>query len=80
MPSDEARAWLDRQFETLQCEVMTPTGKILLADKILSVARYAGQRRFATDQAWSNCFACSAALALNRESVRVDVADDSVRY
>jgi len=78
--NDEAWRWLDREFVALECEVVTPTGKVLIADKILAVARCAGERRFATDNDWSNQFACSAVLALKRDFVRVDVAENLVSY
>ncbi len=75
-----ARDWLDQQFHELECEVVTPTGKILIIDKILGVARNAGEKRFAGDGEWAQHFACSTALALNRSAVRVDVVDDTVSY
>ncbi len=76
----DARDWLEQQFHVLECEVVTPTGKILIIDKILAVARNAGERRFAGDGDWALRFACSAALALNRAAVRVNVVDDTVSY
>ena len=42
-PTDEARQWFDHEFTVLECDVATPTGKILAVDRILSVAKYAGE-------------------------------------
>ena len=35
--ADEARKWFDREFTALECEVATPTGKVLIIDRILCV-------------------------------------------
>jgi hypothetical protein len=78
--ADEARQWFDREFVALECDLPTPIGKLLLADRILSVAKYAGERRFAQDRAWAEDFARNAAALLGREVVRVDVANFTVGY
>ena len=36
------REWLDAEFTRLECEPLRPTGKLLLADKVLVLARDAG--------------------------------------
>ena len=71
--SEEARAWFEKEFVALECDVATPTGKILTVDRILSVAKYAGATRFADDSAWVSLFTKYAALLLGRELIRVDV-------
>ena len=43
---DDARKWFSHEFEVLECDVATPTGKILAVDRILCVAKYAGESRF----------------------------------
>jgi len=77
---DEARAWFDREFVALECDVATPTGKILAVDRILSVAKYAGDSRFASQQTWAEQFARHAAAILGRELIRVDVEHYSIGY
>ena len=47
LPRDQARAWLHREFEALECTPRNPVGKILLLDVILDVAKYGGEKRFA---------------------------------
>ena len=42
--SDEGRRWLDQQFVSLECEPLRATGKVLLADKLVVVAREARNR------------------------------------
>lgn len=77
--ADEARKWFEREFTALECDVATPTGKILVVDRILSVARYAGEGRFAAG-AWGELFARNAAGLLGRELIRVDVEQYSIGY
>lgn len=77
---EEARQWFEREFQALECDVATPTGKILAVDRILSVAKYAGSERFATQSAWAGQFARHTAAVLGRELIRVDVANYSIGY
>lgn len=79
MAHDEARRWLDEQFTALDCEPLRPSGKVLLADKVLVVARAAGARRFA-DAAWRSDYARAAQAVLARPVVRVDVPQMAVTY
>lgn len=78
--ADEARQWFDREFVKLECDVATPTGKILAVDRILSVAKYAGNDRFKTDAAWGEQFAKNTAAILGRDLIRVDVEQYSIGY
>lgn len=78
--ADRARQWFDREFVALECDLPSPIGKVLLADRILSVAKYAGEQRFRDDPAWATQFAQNAAALLAREVIRVDVASYSVGY
>lgn len=78
--AEEARAWFEREFAALECDVATPTGKILAVDRVLSVAKYAGAARFASDAAWGEAFARHTAAILGRELIRVDVANYSIGY
>ena len=76
----EARKWFDHEFTALECDVATPTGKILAVDRILSVAKYAGENRFRNQQAWAEQFARNTAALLGRELIRVDVEHYSIGY
>ncbi len=80
MQADEARQWFDREFTALECDVATPTGKILAVDRILSVAKYAGENRFRDLPAWAEQFAKYTASILGRELIRVDVEHYSIGY
>ena len=78
--ADEARRWFDREFTALECDVATPTGKVLIIDRILSVAKYAGEARFRDQATWADQFAKYTALVLARDLIRVDVAAYSIGY
>jgi hypothetical protein len=78
--ADEARKWFEREFKALECDVATPTGKILAVDRILSVARYAGEARFRDQHAWSEQFAKNTATILGRDLIRVDVPNYLIGY
>ena len=77
-PVEEARQWFDREFVALECDVATPTGKILAVDRILSVAKYAGPAHFAEQAEWAAQFAKHAADILGRELIRVDVENYTI--
>jgi len=72
---DEANRWLDEQWEALECEPTNPMGKVLVLDRILGIAQYAGEKRFANPGEWVQQYASAVATILNRPVIRVDVAD-----
>ena len=73
------REWLDAEFTRLECEPLRPTGKLLLADKVLTVALAAGTALF-NDPVWSRDFARAASAALAKPVVRVDVPAMAVSF
>lgn len=79
-PADEARRWLDDQFNTLGCEPLRAIGKVLTIDKLLAIAAAIGQQGFERDEALRQDFALAAQGALARPLVQVDVERGSVTY
>jgi hypothetical protein len=77
--NDEARKWLDEQFANLECEPLRASGKLLLADKVVVIAREAGSKHFA-DAAWGAAFAAAASAALGKKLLHVDADTLSVTY
>ena len=73
------RDWLDAEFVRMECEPLRPTGKLLLADKVLVVARAAGPALLA-DTDWGPRFAAAAAAALGKPTALVDVPAMSVSF
>jgi hypothetical protein len=78
LPHEEANRWLENQWAALECEPSHPMGKVLLLDRILGIAKYAGEKRFITPDAWTQQYADAVASALGRPAVRIDVAENVV--
>jgi len=78
--TEEARRWFDKEFLDLKCEVLSPTGKILIIDKILSIARQGGEQRFVDGKSWARQFALYTSLALERDTIRVDLEAMTIGY
>jgi len=78
MTKDQARAWLAKEFEVLECTPSNPMGKILVLDMILNVAKYGGEERFKQPVDWTKQFAAAVGCALERQAIRVDVAGFTV--
>jgi len=79
MAHEAARRWLDDEFIRLECEPLRASGKVLLADKVLTVAHAAGPRLL-NDAQWFGAFARATTAALARPSVRVDVPAMAVTF
>ena len=79
MTPAEGRDWLDAQFIDLGSEPLRPSGKLLLVDKVLVVARDAGPCRLG-DADWGAQFARAASAALGRPVVSVDLRAMTVSY
>jgi len=76
---DAARAWLDQQFTTLDCEPLRASGKVLTADKILVVTQAAGPALF-TDSQWAAEYVAAVSAALGKPMIRVDVPSMAITY
>ncbi|OJX33259.1 MAG: hypothetical protein BGO74_16350 [Burkholderiales bacterium 68-12] len=79
MAHEQARLWLDGEFTRMECEPLRASGKVLLADKVLVVARAAGASLLG-DRAWLGQFARAASAALSRPVVRIDLAGMTINY
>ena len=75
-----ARDWFDSAWETLGCEPLRPSGKVLLLDKVLGVADALGYDTLSTDEKESREFAENLALALERPRITVDLPGLTVGY
>ena len=78
LKAEDAQLWLAQQFEEFGCTPRSMVGKVLILDKVIEVAREAGEKRFADGGAWAERYARAVLAALNRETVRVDVAENTV--
>ncbi|MGB2681713.1 MAG: hypothetical protein WBE39_10410 [Candidatus Competibacter sp.] len=75
MDEEQARAWLLKEFQDLECVPSSPSGKILLLDMMLNVALYGGEERFEENGAWAKNYARAVAAALRRPVIKVDVSN-----
>lgn len=80
MDQEQARRWLDQQFAELGCEPIRPSGKVLIADKILAIARELGEQRLREDADLARTFAAVSAAALDRDVIRMDVDTLTLGY
>lgn len=78
MSYEEARTWLDQQFLLNECEPMRGSGKVLVVDKILSVANAVGAAAF-QNEAWAQQYARAVSASLSKGQVRVDLLALTVR-
>lgn len=78
--AEQARRWLDKEFAELKCEPSGLLGKVLIIDKILNIARCAGDQPFTDGKMWATQFARYTALALGRDTIRVDVEAFTIGY
>ena len=79
MGTDEARAWLDEQFVSLDCEPLRASGKVLTGDKVLVVAKAASGALLGNPD-WGQSFARAASAALAKPVVVVDLAAMTISY
>lgn len=78
LSSEQAHDWLDREWEELDCVPTNPVGKVLRLDKVLLVAQYAGERRFAEAGEWAQAYSRAVVSLLNRNNVLIDIAEHVV--
>jgi hypothetical protein len=75
---ESASRWLGQQFVDLGCQPTNPTGKVLLVDKILGVARALGDKPFAGNERTAREFARYALVAFEKPSLSINLPDLSV--
>ncbi len=80
MTEDAAGRWFDREYAELDCQASSPVGKVLVIDKILNVAKFSGEGRFAGNPDWAQDFARHAGKLLDRDKVRVDVSNAAISF
>ena len=78
LTAEAADLWLSQQWEALECSPRSMVGKVLTLDKILQVAQEAGEKRFAGTDPWAERYARAVLAVLERNAVRVDVAENTV--
>jgi len=67
-----AQDWLDREYEAAGCVPTNPVGKLLMADKIVGLAKSQSRRAYSPPGAWVKDFLRATAVALQRPVVTID--------
>ncbi|MCZ4328783.1 hypothetical protein [Castellaniella denitrificans] len=75
-----ARDWFERTWESLGCEPLRVSGKVLLLDKILGVADSLGYNRLSSQPDLAREFAGHAVQALEKSRVTVDLPGLAIVY
>ena len=75
-----ARDWFERTWESLGCEPLRVSGKVLLLDKILGVADSLGYNRLSSQPDLAREFAGHAVQALEKSRLTVDLPGLAIVY
>ena len=76
----KAQEWLGREFEVAGCVPTNPVGKLLLADKILCLAKTQKDAAYAEPTPWVQSFVRAAATAIGRAVLTIDLGNHSLGY
>ena len=76
--AQEGELWLSQQFEEFGCTPRSMVGKVLALDRVLGSRARGGREALRRRHAWAEQYARAVLATLKRESVRVDIADNTV--
>lgn len=76
----QAQEWLGREFEAAGCVPTNPVGKLLLADKILCLAKTQKDADYAEPSEWVKRFIRAAAAAIGRSVLTIDLGAHALGY
>lgn len=71
MSNEGGRRWLDQEFLRMDCEPLRASGKVLIVDKVVVVAKAAGAQLLG-DAQWLAQFARASVGAVGRPTVLVN--------
>ncbi|GAB2832142.1 hypothetical protein GCM10027276_37950 [Comamonas piscis] len=71
MSNEDGRRWLDKEFLRMDCEPLRASGKVLIVDKVVVVAKAAGAQLLG-DAQWLAQFARASVGAVGRPTVVVN--------
>jgi len=77
---DSAHQWLGREFEEAGCVPSNPMGKLLAADKIVTLAKSRTRAVFESNSAWVRDFFAATAAALDKPVVTINLIDHVLGY
>jgi len=76
----QAQEWLGREFEAAGCVPTNPVGKLLMADKILCLAKTQKEAAYAEPSPWVRQLVRMAAAAIGRAVLTIDLGAHSLGY
>jgi hypothetical protein len=77
---DSAHQWLGREFEEAGCVPSNPMGKLLAADKIVTLAKSRTRAVFESGSPWVRDYLAATAAALDRSVVTINLAEHTLGY
>lgn len=80
MDARRGQEWLGQEFEAAGCVPTNPVGKLLLADKILCLAKTQKDAAWAEPTPWARSFLRAAAAAIGRDLLTIDLGNHSIGY
>ncbi len=80
MDAHKAQEWLGQEFESAGCVPTNPVGKLLLADKILCLAKTQKETAYAEPTPWVKSFVLAAAASIGRTVLTIDLCNHSLGY
>ncbi|HZV53525.1 MAG TPA: hypothetical protein VFF82_01190 [Rhodocyclaceae bacterium] len=75
-----AHQWLGREFEEAGCVPSNPMGKLLVADKIVGLAKSRTRAVFESGSPWVRDYLAATAAGLGRPTVTIDLANHTLGY
>jgi hypothetical protein len=75
-----AHDWLGREFEEAGCVPSNPVGKLLAADKVITLAKSRPRIAFENPTPWTREYLAATAAALGRPMVTIDLGAHTLGY
>ena len=75
-----AHEWLGREFEEAGCVPSNPMGKLLAADKIITLAKSRTRTVFESNSPWVRDYLAATAAALGRPVVNINLVDHTLGF
>ncbi len=79
LSNEDGRRWLDQEFVRMECEPLRASGKVLIVDKVVSVAKAAGAAQLG-NAVWLAQYAAASIGAVGRPNLVVDTKAMTVAF
>jgi hypothetical protein len=75
-----AHEWLGREFDEAGCVPSNPMGKLLAADKIITLAKSRTRAVFESNSTWVRDYLAATAAVLEKPMITINLADHTLGY